>query len=275
MAAYVPFTLNGGTLKMVKGFQQLGGVLTLNGGTLATGPGQGPLYQAFALSGSVAVTGAVPSEIRAEAGLDNGVHLAFNAAAGNLRTFRVDDVTGSEAADLTVTAGLLDSSHTANSAGLVKTGAGTLLLAGGTNTYHGATLVSNGTLLVSNGGISNSAVTVSADAAFGSADATLSRVASLTLAEEARLVWTYDGNAGAAGRIAVTGTLTLPASLTLAVSGSGFLYSGQALFSAGAFAGATDLSGWTITGIPYSAQVVRVGNELLLQVNRGTMLRLR
>ncbi len=274
MSDAATYHLNGGTLKAGGGFQCLG-PLTLNGGALATGPGSGGPYQAFALNGNVVVTGAAPSVIRAEAGTFNGVHLAFNSAAGVRRAFRVEDVTGSADADLTVSANLLDSSHTGNSAGLTKTGAGTMVLTGGTNAYSGATAVSNGTLLVSGGGISNSAVTASAGAAFGTADATLSRVASLTLAEEARLVWTYDGNAGTAGRIAVTGTMTLPASLTLDVSGSGFLFSGQTLFSAGAFAGATDLSGWTITGIPYRAQVVRVGNELLLQVNRGTMLRLR
>ena len=275
MNDYASFSLNGGTLKMAKGFQQIGGALTLNNGSLVAGPGQGALYQAFALSGSVAVTGTAPSVIRAEAGTYNGVHLAFNSAAGACRTFRVEDVTGNVAADLTVSASLLDSSHTGSSAGLTKTGAGTMVLCGGTNLYSGATVVSNGTLLVSGGGISNSAVTVSAGAAFGTEDATLSRVASLTLAEGARLVWKYDGNAGAAGRIAVTGTLTLPASLTLDVSGSGFLYSNQVLISAGAVAGATDLSGWTITGIPYASQVVRVGNELRLQVNRGTLMKLR
>jgi hypothetical protein len=94
-------------------------------------------------------------------------------------------------------------------------------------------------------------------------------------AEGARLVWAYDGNAKAAGRIVVTGTLALPASLTLDVSGSGFLYSNQALFSAGEFAGATDLSGWTITGMPYRSSVARVGNELILRVNRGMILKLR
>jgi autotransporter-associated beta strand protein len=270
----VPCMLNNGTLRMLKGFQFLG-PLTLNGGALVTGPGQGVPYQAFALGANVAVTGSAPSVIRAEPGAYNGVHLAFNSVAGVRRTFRVEDVTGNPEADLTVSANLRDSSHTGNSAGLTKTGAGTMVLSGGTNVCSGATAVSNGTLLVSNGGISNSAVTVSAGATFGTADATLSRVAALTLAEGARLVWKYDGTAGTAGRIAVVGTLTLPVSLTLDVSGSGLLYSGQALFSAGAFAGATDLSGWTITGIPFNAQAVRVGSEVLLQVNRGMILKLR
>ncbi len=263
--------LNGGTLKQSGGFQCLGPV-TLNGGTLMTGPGSGGPWQAFALSGNVAVTGAAPSLIRAGAGANNGLHLVFNAAAGALRTLRVEDVTGNAAADLTVSASLINSSHTEAAAGLIKTGAGTLLLAGGTNTYSGATVVSNGTLLVS-GGMSNSAVTVVSGAAFGTADTQLSRVASLTLAENAQLVWKYDGDTHTAGRIAVTGLLTLPATASLDVSGAGFLYSGQALFSAGALAGATDLSGWTLTGAPAGSSVALAGNEVVLHVNRGTVMR--
>ena len=268
-----PVSLNGGTLKMLKGFQYLG-PLTLSGGALATGPGQGSLYQAFALGANVAVTGAAPSVIRAEAGLYNGVHLAFNANSATLRTFRVDDVTGSAGADLVISASLLDSSHTATNAGLVKTGAGTLVLSGGTNVYHGATVVSNGTLLVS-GGVSNSAVTVAAGAAFGTADTALSRVGSLTLEEGARLAWRYDGDARAAGRLAVAGVLTLPATGTLEAAGTGFLRSGLVLASAGQLAGSADLSGWTVTGAPAGARLAVSGNEVLLLVNRGTRLQLK
>ncbi len=269
----VPTVLNGGTFKMLKGFQYLG-PLTLNGGALVTGPGQGAPYQAFALGGNVTVTGGPPSEIRAEPGLYNGVHLAFNAAAGSLRTFRVEDVTADAAADLTVTANLLESSHTGNRAGLVKTGAGMMLLLGGTNAYGGATVVSNGALLVS-GSLSNSAVTVVSGAAFGAAAATASRVAALTVQEGATAVWRYDGAAGASGRIDVTGALDLPASATLEVAGDGFLRSGQAVFRAGALTGATDLSGWTLTGVPDGAYLAVAGNEVLLWIRRGTRLILR
>lgn len=270
----VPSNLNGGTFKMLKGFQFLG-PLTLNGGALVTGPGQGAPYQAFALGGSVTVTGSVPSVIRAEPGLYNGVHLAFNSAAGVLRTFRVEEVTTNAAADLTVTANLLESSHTGNSAGLIKTGAGTMLLLGGTNSYSGATVVSNGTFLVSGGGMSNSAVTVVSGAAFGAADATVSRVAALTLEEGSTAVWRYDGAAGAAGRVDVAGALALPAAATLVVDGTGTLRSGQAVFRAGTLTGATDLAGWTLTGVPDGAYLAVAGNEVALWVRRGTRLLLR
>ena len=266
------FNLNGGTMKTSSGYQTLG-PLYLNGGTIVTGPGSGSPYQAFALSGNVVVTGTVPSVILAGAGANNGIHLTFNQSAdGTMRVFQVEDVTGSAAEDLTVKASLVDSSHQNKRAGLIKTGAGTFLITDGINTYSGATIVSNGTLLVS-GGISNSAVTVVNGAAFGAAGTNLARVASLTLNEGAKLVWKYDGNASTAGRILVTGTLTLPSVATLDVSGTGYLYSGQVLFSAGSVSGAPNLNGWTITGAPYGSRAVLVGKQVLLQVYRGTQIK--
>ena len=269
------YSLNGGTMKTTSGYQTLG-PLYLNGGTIVTGPGSGDPYQAFALSGDVAVTGNVPSFIRAGAGANNGIHLTFNTTSGpRSRTFRVEDVTGNADADLTVSASLLNSSHTnIVSAGLIKTGAGTMVLTDGTNIYSGATIVSNGTLLVS-GGISNSAVTVVSNAVFGAAGTSLARVASLTLNEGAKVVVKYDGTAKTAGRIVVAGTLTLPSAATLDVSGTGFLYSGQVLFSAGSVSGATNLSGWTITGAPLGSNATLSGNQVILHVNRGTLIGVR
>lgn len=268
------FNLNGGTMRSIGGFQTLG-PLNLNGGTIVTAPGSGSPYQTFALSGNVAVTGAVPSMILAGAGPNNGIHLLFNVStSGTRRTFRVDDVTGNADADLTISANLVDSSHTGTNAGLVKVGSGTLLLTAGANTYSGATIISNGTLLVS-GGISNSAVTVVSGAAFGASGTNLARVAALTLNEGAKVVMTYDGNAKTAGRIVVSGLLTLPSVATLDVGGTGFLYSGQVLFSAGSVSGATDLSGWTINGAPYASRAVLLGKQVVLQVNRGTLLRVQ
>ena len=267
--------LNGGTMKTTSGYQTLG-PLFLNGGTIVTGPGSGGPYQAFALSGNVVVTGTVPSVILAGAGSNNGIHLLFNvSASGTRRSFRVEEVTGNADADLTISANLVDSSHTGTNAGLVKVGAGTLLLTSGANTYSGASIVSNGTLLVS-GGISNSAVTVVSGAAFGAGDTNLARVASLTLNEGAKVVWKYQGDAKAAGRIAVSGALKLPAAAALDISGAGFLYTGQVLISAGSLdvGSATDLSGWTITGAPLGIRAVLVldGTQVVLQTNRGTLI---
>ena len=271
------YNLNNATLKTSAGYQTLGRIY-LNGGTIVTGPGSGSPYQAFALSGDIAVTGAVPSQILSGMGLNNGIHLTFNQSANDtMRTFKVDDTTGSADADLTISATLVDSSHQNKRAGLIKTGAGTLLLSAGTNTYSGATTVSNGTLLVSGGGITGSVVTVVSGATFGAAGTNVARVAGLTLNEGAKLAWTYDGDAHAAGRIDALGALTLPSTATLNISGTGFLYSDQTLLSAASITGATDLSGWTVTGAPSSAivSVAISGSTLKLVVNRGTMVFVR
>lgn len=265
------YNLNGGTMRTGSGYQTLGPVY-LNGGTIVTGPGSGGPYQAYALSGNVTVTGTAASVIAAGAGSNNGIHLTFNQSTdGSMRNFLVQDATGDAAADLTVSAPLVDSSHQSKRAGLIKTGDGTLLLSAGTNTYSGATIVSNGTLLVSGGGVTGSVVTVVSGATFGAAGTNVARVAGLTLNEGAKLTWLYNGDKRAAGSIAVLGTLNLPAVATLSVGGSGFLYSGQTLLSAASVTGATDLSGWTVTGTLANSHVVLVGSQLKLFVYRGTL----
>jgi len=112
-------------------------------------------------------------------------------------------------------------------------------------------------------------------AAFGTATTTVSRVAALTLNEGAKVVWKYNGDAKTAGQVVVLGTLTLPSVATLDVGGTGFLYTGQVLLSAGATAGASDLSKWTITGAPRGSRAVLVGNQVLLRTNRGTIIGVR
>jgi fibronectin-binding autotransporter adhesin len=271
-----PVNLNGGTLATADvGGSQVLGPLTLNGGTLVAGEGLTSDWQAFTLKNSVLVTGTVASVIRAENKTDNGVHLTYASAAGALRRFTVEDVTGDSGADLTISARLVNSSGNANAAGLVKAGAGTLWLSSPTNLYSGATLVSNGTLWVS-GRLLNSAVTVVSNATFGAFGTNTARVSALTLEAGAKVSWAYTANTKAAGAVVVDGTLTLPARATLDVSGSGFLLSNQAILSSGTppLQGATDLSGWTITGAPANSHVMIVGNEVRLVVNRGTLIRI-
>lgn len=269
------FSVNGGTLRIspAGGAQCLGPVY-LNGGTIIAARGCGDPWSAFFMNGNVTVTGAVPSVIRSEPALYNGVHLTFNQPAdGSLRLFTVEDVTGNADPDFTISANLLQSSHTGKSAGLIKAGAGTLHLAAGTNIYSGATIVSNGTLLVSGaGGITGSVVTVVSGAAFGAPGTSVARVAGLTLREGAKLVCTYDGATRAAGLIDVSGTLTLPAAATLDVSGGGTLDASQLLISAHDVSGATDLSGWTITGAPKNSRVAVVDRAVKLVVFRGTIV---
>lgn len=229
------------------------------------------------MNGNVTVTGAAPSVIRSEPALYNGVHLTFNQPADDsMRLFAVEDATGDAEPDLTIAANLLQSSHTGKRAGLIKAGLGTLLLSAGTNIYSGATIVSNGTVLVCGaGGLTGSVVTVVSGACFGAYETNVARVAGLTLGEGAKLVWAYDGEARNAGCIEVLGTLNLPATATLDVGGTGYLYSSQPLINAAVVSGATDLSGWTISGAPNNSHVVVVGNTVRLLVNRGTLLRIQ
>jgi autotransporter-associated beta strand protein len=80
--------------------------------------------------------------------------LADNAA-GVTRIFDVADVTSSSAADLIVSARLLNSSNAGAATALTKSGAGTLVLSGN-NSYTGTTTISVGTLQLGAGGTTGS-----------------------------------------------------------------------------------------------------------------------
>jgi alpha-L-fucosidase 2 len=165
---------------------------------------------------------------------------------------------------------------------ITKLGVGTLALSG-TNTYSGGTVINAGMLkLTSTGSISNSPViNVVSGAVFDVsaktpytilASQTLkgsgSVTGSVTLAANATLECNY--NTAAANVLNITGTLTLPASLTLNVNGSGPLPSSVVLFSAGTLAGATDLSGWTV-----NCSAKHAATRLIVSNNQVKMVTLR
>jgi len=172
MSNSASITLNSGTLTAgsvggSSNMYQALGPLTMNAGTIVTGQGIGAPFNSFGLNGDVTVAGSATSQILAGVGSNNGVHLAFNAASGVSRTFTVADVTSSAAADLTVSAALLNSSHTSGTINLVKAGLGTMRLTG-VNTYTGTTAVNAGTLLVDgNNSAATGAVTVASGATLG------------------------------------------------------------------------------------------------------------
>jgi autotransporter-associated beta strand protein len=157
-ASPVSITINAGaTVSNHNVFNTLNN-LHLNGGRLFAQGGQDGGSQAFALVGTVAVGGGDASSIDSSPAYNSwtGIHLGSTAAADFATTFEVADVTGSPAADLTVSAVLM-SAWGADAAGdLTKTGPGTMALSAA-NTYAGNTAIAAGTLaLVGEGSISSS-----------------------------------------------------------------------------------------------------------------------
>jgi fibronectin-binding autotransporter adhesin len=176
--------------------------------------------------------------------------------------------------------------------------AGTLELAHTNNTFTGAVDIYNSTLLV-NGGIRAGTaalkvydggtlggtgsvvrpVTVSSNGTLmaGGAGAVgvLTLTNSVTLSEGARLQGFVSG--GAAGVVQVGGLLTLPTNAAVAVTNltTGGLPASIVLLQAnGPLAGATDLSGWTVSGIGGAVVTLR-GNSVLLKTVRGTVISIR
>ena len=174
--------------------------------------------------------------------------------------------------------------------GLIKRGAGALELTGA-NTYQGETWVEAGTLLVNNtsgSGTGSGLVSVRGGAALAG---TGTIAGSLLVASNATLgvgsgvtgslgTLTVNGNVtlapnaiykceyqnGALDTLAVGGTLTLPAALTVNLSGlGGSMPNPVTLFTATTLAGATNLTGWTVTGLPSGYAPKIVGNSVTIR----------
>lgn len=286
-----PIIVNGGTLQMFSGYNQMTS-FTLNGGTVDARAGLNATYNTFALIGTITVTGTEPSRILSTGSSYNSIHMGYKTS--NLsRTFTVADVTGDTNADLIVSARLIKSAEVSTACSLVKTGEGTMILSAA-NAYAGTTTVSAGTLLVSgsldsptvnvnSGGallVSSSSplpkatVTIASNGTFGVAGTVATSVTNLTFAEGAKVAWTYDGGAQTAGLVNVTGTLTLPTAATVNLTGTGALRSDQVLFSAATVEGATDLSGWTINNVPEGtyASILLIDKQVILKTVRGTVI---
>ena len=138
------------------------GPVTLNGGLLTQSSTDTGTFQGYQLRGDVTVGGSVASNI--STGNGKGTHLGANTI------FTVADVTGSAAADLTISTPLLDQSGDFASAagGFTKDGPGTMTLSG-TNTYTGPTTVNNGTLRLEAGSsiASSSLLTINSGGTLG------------------------------------------------------------------------------------------------------------
>ncbi|MES2440566.1 MAG: autotransporter-associated beta strand repeat-containing protein [Verrucomicrobiota bacterium] len=129
-------TVTGGLLECTR-YNTIGNVV-LDGATMGQASSDTGNYQGYQFKGGITVAGSQPSLI-SSAGKGN--HLS------SATPFNVPDITGDAAADLTVTAPLLNQSGDFASAagGLIKTGAGTLSLEA-VNAFTGTALVLEGTL---------------------------------------------------------------------------------------------------------------------------------
>ena len=71
-----PITINGGTLQMYAGYNQLAS-FTLTGGTVDARQGLNGTYNAFAMVGTITVTGTEPSYILSTGSSYNSIHMAY------------------------------------------------------------------------------------------------------------------------------------------------------------------------------------------------------
>lgn len=224
----------------------------------------------------------------------NGAQYTAGAAASVTRTLTLG---GTNTGDNTWAAEIKNNKTDALIA-LVKEDSGKWILSAN-NTYDGPTTVSKGTLVVNGNqsgatgavavaggtlggtGTIGGTVSVSAGAALAPGNAgvgTLTVTGAVTLAEGAVYQWECQNGVGDC--VALTGpggTLTLPGVATvLASQVSGELPSPAALFTATTLAGATDLSGWTVSGITGGGKVEIQGTSVILKTGiNGTLLRIR
>jgi autotransporter-associated beta strand protein len=135
----MPIIVESGAVMTNSGFNTVGPV-NLNGGTMSSTGGANATFQSYRLFGTITVGGTTPSVMDAS-GVNSGYHLH------SITAFNVADAVAGAAADLTVSAPLLNQSGTQGGAAgnLVKDGTGTMVL-GGINTYTGDTVVNSGTL---------------------------------------------------------------------------------------------------------------------------------
>jgi fibronectin-binding autotransporter adhesin len=137
----VVITADGGVIANGPGFMSIGDVVLANGGRLTTSNGASQAFQAFNLRGSITVSSGTSGAFVDTVGFtNNGVHLGGTTIPAT--TFNVG-VTGDSAADLTVSAPLLNEVY--NTGALLKTGEGSLLLTA-TNSYTGTTTINAGVL---------------------------------------------------------------------------------------------------------------------------------
>ena len=141
-------TVNGGTIANGGNFFTTLGAVTLNAGTINSIGGANASFPSFSLRGPVTVGGSAASTISGSGA--NSQMVVGGNTAGSQTTFDVADATGDSAADLTVSVPLQNNrsgGFAEIATGIVKTGAGTMVLTGA-NSYTGGTTIDGGILNV-------------------------------------------------------------------------------------------------------------------------------
>ena len=265
-------TINGGVLKFSNGatHSHLSAINLQNGGTLTTEASAGSYNSENALlRGNVTVSGTGASTISLKDGL----------ALDGIRTFDVADTTGDSAGDLLVTAELENSDGAFPTAGISKSGLGTMVLSAN-NTYNSTTTISAGTLQIGAGGTTGSlgggAVTNNAGLVINRSNAyalanSISGTGSLTHTGSGTTTLTgttldYSGATTVVGGVLVLASGTTLANSTVTVqSGAEFRLQGTAS------AGVTVQSGGKLTGGGSLGGLISVTGELSPGNSPGTI----
>lgn len=207
------------------------GKITLNGGSLRLLKGYSATYGAAMLSDTISVGGSVVSTITSNGMVNSVASLGYSGSPVGT-TFDVADVTGDANSDLIVSARLRNAPNFTTGISLTKNGSGTMSL-NAANAFTGDTVINAGTLALGVGGTLNSTVLrlnsgatfdVSAQAGSGYSFTTGETLANdsasgtailniaggtMTLSSGALSRFTADGGGSSVGKISVIGNLTL------------------------------------------------------------------
>ena len=213
----VMLVADGGTITRMNGsFNSIGDVTLRNGGRLTSANGQNATVNSLSLNGDVIVSGTSGSFIDTSGSSNNGIHLATGVVSSTI-SFDVAS-TGDATADLTVSAPLVDKTL-GGAAGIIKNGAGKMLITGA-NSYSGGTTINGGILQLGNGSTTGSLSTTGAIT--NNANLNINRSNAVT-----------QGTDFSAAAITGTGSLTAAGTGTMTLSAANS-YSGGTSVNAGA-----------------------------------------